>query len=98
MFLGIDCSTQSLKIIVINELKDCLAQVTVIYDSELSHYNTKNGVIRYYENGIEHISTPTHIFIEALELAFDKLSKIFNLSKIKGKLLKECKYIILQEF
>jgi xylulokinase len=84
MFLGIDCSTQSMKIIVINEIKDILAEVNVNYDSELPYYNTKNGVVRFFEKDIEHIYTPTLLFIEALELALEKLSKKFNLSKIKG--------------
>ena len=84
MFLGIDCSTQSLKIQIINELKELIKEVIVIYDQDLPLYNTKNGVIRHNINGIEHISTPTILFIEALELAIENLKIEYDLSKIKG--------------
>lgn len=46
MFLGVDCSTQSLKLIVINDLKEKQAEVLVNYDQELKHYNTQDGIIR----------------------------------------------------
>ena len=85
MFLGIDCSTQSLKLQIIDEFKFKLREVVVVYDEDLPHYNTKNGIIRYNRNEFEHIATPTLLFIEALELAFNKIKSEFDLSKIKGK-------------
>ena len=61
-FLGIDCSTQSLKLLVINAQK--LKQIIVNYDTELPHYRTQDGVIRHEHNGFHHISTPTLLFVE----------------------------------
>ena len=85
MFLGIDCSTQSLKLQIIDEFKQKVKEVVVVYDEELPHYNTKNGVIRFNRNELEHIATPTLLFVEALELGFSKLKNEYDLSKIKGE-------------
>ena len=84
MFLGIDCSTQSFKLQVINESRSIQAEVILNYDEDLPHYKTVNGVIRHKDHGFEHISTPTLIFIEAFELALAKLKEKFDLSKIKA--------------
>ena len=64
MFLGIDCSTQSLKLQVINEEKKKLKEIIVNYDSELPQYKTEDGVIRFETNGFQHIGTPTLLFVE----------------------------------
>ena len=85
MFLGIDCSTQSLKLQIIDELKVKVKEVIVVYDDDLPHYNTKNGIIRYQRNDLEHIATPTLLFVEALELALEKIKCEYDLSRIKGK-------------
>lgn len=84
MFLGIDCSTQSFKIQVINESRSIEAEVVVVYDTDLPQYKTSNGIIRHVENGFDHISTPTLLFIEAFELALNKLKEKIDLSKVKA--------------
>ena len=84
MFIGIDCSTQSLKLHVINEFKEIVKEIIVIYDEDLKQYNTTNGIIRHSQNGFEHISTPTLMLIEALELSIIRLKNCYDLSKIKG--------------
>lgn len=87
MFIGIDCSTQSLKLQIINELKQIVQEVVVNYDQDLPHYSTTNGIVRHTTaNHIEHISTPTILFVEALEQAIAKLKNEnnFDLSTVKG--------------
>ena len=84
MFIGIDCSTQSLKLLVINELKEKQMEIVINYDQDLPQYKTVNGVIRHSTNGIDHISTPTLLFVEALELAIERLKNEYDLSKIKA--------------
>lgn len=81
-FLGIDCSTQSLKLQVINESKEKIKEVIINYDQDLKHYNTVDGIIRHEKNGFEHISTPSLLFVEALEIGIEKLKNEFDLSKI----------------
>jgi xylulokinase len=58
---------------VISESRQIEREVIVNYDSDLPHYNTVNGVIRHSLNCVEHISTPTVLFVEALELAIERL-------------------------
>lgn len=82
MFLGIDCSTQSLKLQVINEVKEKLNEIIINYDQDLPHYQTVDGVIRHTTNSFDHISTPTILFIEALELGIQILKSECDLSKI----------------
>ena len=85
MFIGIDCGTQSLKLLVINELKQIQKEIVVVYDVELSDYNTLNGIIRHNLKGIDHVSTPSKLFVEALELAIQKLkADEFDLFQVKG--------------
>ena len=81
MFIGIDCGTQSLKLLVINELKQIQKEIVVVYDVELPAYKTLNGVIRH---NLNHVSTPSKLFVEALELAIQKLRPDFDLFQIKG--------------
>jgi xylulokinase len=74
-----------LKLQVINESKSIQKEVIVNYDSELPHYNTVNGVIRHSLNGVDHISTPTLLFVEALEMAIERLQQSgSDLSTIKA--------------
>jgi xylulokinase len=84
MFLGIDCSTQSFKVQIINKSRAIEAEVVVVYDRDLPHYKTVNGIIRHIDHGFEHISTPTLLFIDAFELALSKLKENFDLSKVKA--------------
>lgn len=84
MFLGLDCSTQSLKIQVIDEFHCIQKEVVINYDEHLPHYRTTNGIVRYSSHGFEHIATPTLLFIEALELALGKLKQEIDLSQVKS--------------
>lgn len=71
LFLGLDCSTQSLTTIIINfESKEIVFTNRVIFDKALLHYNTKNGAY-YFKNGVVH-SNPL-MWVEALELSFENL-------------------------
>ena len=87
MFLGIDCSTQSFKIVVIDETHEVVREVAVVYDDDLPSYKTSGGVIRYTSkvDGLEHIASPTLMFIDALELAFERLRATgFDLKAVKA--------------
>ncbi len=84
MFAGIDCSTQSFKIQLIDESRNIVAEEVVNYDQDLPHFMTTNGIIRHESHGFDHISTPTLLFIEAFELVVTKLSANNDLSKIKA--------------
>ncbi len=84
MFAGIDCSTQSFKIQLIDESKNIIAEEVVNYDQDLPYFKTTNGVIRHKLHGFDHISTPTLLFIEAFELVLSRLSAKNDLSKLRA--------------
>ncbi|XP_057727165.1 xylulose kinase 2 [Arachis stenosperma] len=76
-FLGFDSSTQSLKATILDSNLNIVANELVHFDSELPHYKTKDGVYRDTSvNG--RIVSPTLMWVEALDLMFQKLSSKSN--------------------
>ncbi|KFK36514.1 hypothetical protein AALP_AA4G134000 [Arabis alpina] len=74
LFLGFDSSTQSLKATVLNSDLNIITTQLVHFDSELPYYKTKDGVYRDTTvNG--RIVSPPLMWVEALDLIFQKLSK-----------------------
>ncbi|KAL3830680.1 hypothetical protein ACJIZ3_019482 [Penstemon smallii] len=73
-FLGFDSSTQSVKATVLDANFNIVTTEIVNFDSELPHYNTKDGVYRDPSvNG--RIVSPTIMWVEALELVLNRLEK-----------------------
>ncbi len=71
LFLGLDCSTQSLTTIILNfNSKEIVFTNRITFDKALPHYNTINGAY-FLENGVVH-SNPL-MWVEALELSFENL-------------------------
>ncbi|MFX1590065.1 MAG: xylulokinase [Promethearchaeota archaeon] len=71
LFLGLDCSTQSLTGLIIDfKYRKVIHRDSVNFDEELPHYRTQNGVIYLDNNNTIH-SYPL-MWIEALELLFTK--------------------------
>lgn len=81
LFLGFDSSTQSLKATVLDSNLNIVASEQLQFDSELPHYKTKDGVYRDPSNN-GRIVSPTRMWIEALDLMLQKLSKSLDLSKV----------------
>ncbi|XP_058080507.1 xylulose kinase 2-like [Magnolia sinica] len=74
LFLGFDCSTQSLKATILDANLSILASEIVHFDSELPHYKTKDGVHRD-PSGNGRIVSPTLMWVEALDLLLEKFVK-----------------------
>ncbi|KAF4351645.1 hypothetical protein G4B88_025091 [Cannabis sativa] len=73
-FLGFDSSTQSLKATVLDSNLNIVASELVHFDSDLTHYKTKDGIHRDSSiNG--RIVSPTLMWVEALDIILNKLSK-----------------------
>ncbi|XP_059453586.1 xylulose kinase 2 [Corylus avellana] len=80
-FLGFDSSTQSLKATVLDSNLNIFTTELVHFDTDLPHYQTKDGVFRDPSvNG--RIVSPTLIWVEALDLILQKLSKKLDFGKI----------------
>ncbi|XP_042016021.1 xylulose kinase 2-like isoform X1 [Salvia splendens] len=74
LFLGFDCSTQSLKATVLDQNLKTFATEVVNYDDELPHYKTKGGVHR--DPVVDgRIVSPPLMWVEALDLILQKLEK-----------------------
>jgi len=72
LFAGIDSSTQSTKLIVIDfDNKEVIYNDSVNYDTDLSKYHTKNGVIQNLGEGVSE-SNPL-MWIEAIDILFKRL-------------------------
>lgn len=72
MFLGLDCSTQSLSALIIDVEKGTIEHTeSVRFHSELPEYNTTHGFVRGTEPD-EFFSCPS-MWLDALDLLFKKL-------------------------
>uniref|UniRef100_A0A0C9RZ78 Xylulose kinase n=1 Tax=Wollemia nobilis TaxID=56998 RepID=A0A0C9RZ78_9CONI len=74
LFLGLDSSTQSLKATVLDRNLRIVCSETVHFDSELPHYETKDGVYRG-PSGNGRVVSPPLMWVEALDLMLNKLKK-----------------------
>jgi xylulokinase len=74
VFAGLDVSTQSCKIVLINqEKKEILYVDSINYDKDLQEYNTQNGVNKNKGTGVSE-SDPL-MWLKAVEKIFAKLKK-----------------------
>ncbi|CAI0464257.1 unnamed protein product [Linum tenue] len=74
LFLGFDSSTQSLKATVLDCNLNVIQLDQIHFDSDLPHYKTKDGVYRDPSDS-GRIVSPTLMWIEALDLVLQRLSK-----------------------
>jgi len=74
LFAGLDVSTQSCKLIVIDlELSDTVFIKTVNYDKDLPTYNTKNGAIQDLAEGVS--ESDPQMWLDAVDMVFGELKK-----------------------
>ena len=72
LFAGLDVSTQSCKLVVLDWAERATVHVHVInYDSDLPQYETRGGVIQGLTRGVSE-SDPL-MWLEAVDLVFDRL-------------------------
>lgn len=84
LFAGIDSSTQSTKLVVIDiESNEIVFVDSVNYDNDLPHYFTKNGVIQGLGEGVS--ESDPNMWIEALEMLFERLkNSVVPIDQIKS--------------
>lgn len=74
LFAGIDSSTQSTKLVVVDIDTSKLVWVDAVnYDNDLPHYNTKNGVRQTDQVGVS--ESDPNMWVEALEMLFERLQQ-----------------------
>ncbi|CAL4897443.1 unnamed protein product [Urochloa decumbens] len=81
LFLGLDCSTQSLKATVLDAGLAVVATDSVHFDTDLPHYGTQGGVRR---DPAEHgrIVSPPLMWAEALDLLLARLRRRADLRRV----------------
>lgn len=75
-YLGLDSSTQSLTATVIDVSRDTRRmafQHSIVFDRDLPHYRTSNGVHRHQDPLV--VTSPALMWVEALDLMMDALSR-----------------------
>lgn len=84
LFGGIDCSTQSCKLVILDlDLSKILYTDLINYDKDLPQYNTLNGVIQGLDEGVS--ESDPQMWIDAIELLFNRLKKAsFPIHEIKA--------------
>ncbi|MBD3197271.1 MAG: carbohydrate kinase [Candidatus Lokiarchaeota archaeon] len=84
LFLGLDCSTQSLTALIIDsEKKNLIHRESINYENDLSKYATSSGIIMGKSE--QEIHSYPIMWIEALDTLFKRLEgKQILLSKIKA--------------
>ncbi len=73
IFMGLDASTQSIKATFVNQKLDIVFEDSIVFDTDLPHYQTKGGVHRS-EDALT-VTSPTLMWVEALDMLFEKLKK-----------------------
>ncbi len=74
LFAGLDVSTQSCKLVVIDyEAEEVVFVDSVNYDTDLPHYNTQSGVIQGQPEGVS--ESDPRMWLEAVKFIFGKLGK-----------------------
>ncbi len=79
LFLGLDCSTQSLSAVIIDyDAKKIIFEKQIIFEKEFSEYGTKNGALR--QGSVVH--SPPLMWVEALDSFFAQLQDAVDASQI----------------
>jgi len=81
LFLGFDLSTQSCKALVINKALEIECSAKVTYSEDLKEFNTENGIVRGKDGAV---TSPTAMWVAALELCISRLRDQCDLSRIKA--------------
>lgn len=72
LFLGLDSSTQALKASLLDSDLRVLSEVEVRFDSDLSHFSTKGGVL-HGPDGSGEVFSPVMQPVEALDLLLERI-------------------------
>ncbi|NGX27212.1 MAG: Xylulose kinase [Chlamydiae bacterium] len=87
LFLGLDCSTQSLSATLIDfDLKQIVYEASLNFDQYFPHYHTKNGSLKMDNPLVVH--SPPLMWVESLDRIFQKMKEdhieISNILAIGG--------------
>ncbi|KAM6953860.1 xylulose kinase [Aplochiton taeniatus] len=83
LYLGIDFSTQQLKVVAIDGNLNVVHQNNVQFDSELPEFRTQGGV--HIHNDKLVVTSPVLMWVKALDLLLDKMKRAgFDFSRLRS--------------
>ncbi|XP_064644272.1 xylulose kinase-like [Lineus longissimus] len=81
LFLGVEISTQQVKVIAVDNELSIVYENAVKYDTELPHYGTHGGAHIHEDNHT--VTAPTLMWVEAVDLVLSKMKNDgFDFSKV----------------
>jgi len=82
LFLGLDCSTQSLKASLLSASLELVAEAAINFEAHLPHFGTRAGV-HTAPGGQVH--SPAALLLEAFDMLFEKIkAERWNLGDVRG--------------
>lgn len=73
LFLGLDLSTQQLKVIAIDDKLSIVFEESVIFDKDLPQFHTKDGVCRHKD--MLCVTVPTLLWVTAFDLLLRRMKE-----------------------
>ncbi|XP_017260951.3 xylulose kinase, partial [Kryptolebias marmoratus] len=73
LYLGLDFSTQQLKVVVIDGNLNLVHQDGILFDSELPEFRTQGGV-QIHADGLT-VTSPVLMWVKALDLLLEKMKR-----------------------
>nr|BBN79881.1 xylulose kinase [Hyaloperonospora arabidopsidis] len=82
LFLGLDCSTQSMSAVVVDAVGHLVHECSFRFDDRFPQYDTDNGVLR---PTTDEVVVPSLLFVESLDAILDELKKSSSVDTAKIK-------------
>ncbi|KAF8129871.1 hypothetical protein EV363DRAFT_1336911 [Boletus edulis] len=81
LFLGLELATDQLRASIVDESLELVGVDCVDFDSELSEYQTQGGI---FTTPGDAYTTPVDMWIKALDFLLEKLSRNYDVTRIKS--------------
>ncbi|KAH9920985.1 actin-like ATPase domain-containing protein [Amylocystis lapponica] len=81
VFLGLELATDQLRASMVDENLELVGVDAIDFDTELPEYQTQGGI---FTTPGDAYTTPVEMWIKAFDLLLEKLSKSYDLARIKG--------------
>ncbi|KAL6306539.1 actin-like ATPase domain-containing protein [Sparassis latifolia] len=81
LFLGLELATDQLRASIVDDNLELIGVEAVDFDSELPEYQTQGGI---FTTPGDAYTTPVEMWIKAFDLLLEKLSKSYDLTRVKA--------------
>ncbi|KAJ8454627.1 hypothetical protein ONZ51_g12919 [Trametes cubensis] len=81
LFLGLELATDQLRASIVDENLELVGVEAIDFDTEVPEYQTQGGI---FTTPGDAYTTPVEMWLKAFDLLFEKLSKNYDLTRIKA--------------